>query len=132
VKEKVLGISEEEFNKFVESVRVKISQADLSINDETRRYWREIREHSYLFDRKEVNLEELKKVKKEEMINLFETVFFKRRKLVEVHVNSLDHIEANDVLKKERLSKESNTKQIVSLEWLKRRVPLYPDFNSQL
>ena len=130
MRDKIKSMSSEEFAQYVESVRVKIAQQDLSIQEESTRYWKEITKHSFLFDRKEISLEQLTKVRHEDLVNLFEEVFYKNRRLFETHVISLNHAVENSELKKERLTKEINTKEVLSPEWIKRRLPLYPDFNS--
>jgi len=130
IRDKIKNLTNEEFAQYVESVRVKIAQQDLSIQEEANRYWKEIAKHTYLFDRKEVSLDELTKVKKEDVITLFEDIFYKNRRLFETHVISLDHAAENSEHKKERLTKEANTKEVPTPEWIKRRLPLYPDFNS--
>lgn len=131
-REKIEKITQEEFEKFVQSVRVKVEQKDLSINEETSRHWREIQRHQYVFNRKEIHLEELKKFKKEDLIDLYVNLFLAKKRVAEVHVISEDHAEDNTKLKQERLAKEETTKVVVSIDWLKRRLPLYPDFHSML
>jgi len=131
MKESVNGLSEEEFQKYVESVRVKVAQKDLSIMQEGSRYWDQIITHRYEFNRKEINLEELKKLKREDFVELFNELFYKSRRLLEVHLVSPNHLEANTTQRNERLEKEKSTKLIKSVEWFKRVLPLYPDFYSQ-
>jgi len=132
MREKIKTLTDEEFAQYVESVRVKALQKDLSIRQEGSRYWYEINTHKYVFDRKEKDLEQLAKVKKEDLLWLFEEIFFRNRKLFETHVVSENHKEENNKLKAERLQKEKSTLQAHSPSWFKRRVPLYPDFNSML
>lgn len=129
---KIKEITQEDFEKFVQSVRVNVEQKDLSIQEECNRYWKEVQRHSYLFNRKDLNLDELKKFKKEDLIELYKRLFLTKKRVVEIHVISEDHVEDNTKLKQERLAKEESTKEIVSIEWLKRRLPLYPDFHSML
>lgn len=130
LKEKVEKLSDEDFNKYVDGVRVGLQQKDLSIYEESTRYWEEIGNHSYLFDRKEKKLEETYKLKKEEAIALFDRIFYKEKKLVELHVLSPNHIEENGKLKEERLTTDKEVKEIRSMESFKRSLPAYPDHYS--
>jgi len=132
MKEKITNISDEEFKKFVESVRVKVAQKDLSILQEGGRYWDQVVNHRYEFDRKENNLEMLNQLKKEDLIELFNSLFFTNRKLLEVQLVSPNHVEETKTLREERLTKESETKMIQSMEQFKRMLPLYPDFYAYL
>ena len=77
-------------------------------------------------------MEILNTLQKDEFIELFNSIFFKNRKLVETHIVAEDHIQENNLLKKERLDKNPLTYEALSPEWLKRRLPLYPDYNSML
>ena len=53
-REKIKKISDEEFKIFVESVRIKILQKDLSIYQEAYRYLNEINKHRYVFNRSKI------------------------------------------------------------------------------
>jgi len=130
MKEKITNISDEEFKKFVESVRVRVAQKDLSILQEGARYWDQIVNHRYEFNRKETNLETLNQVKKEDLIALFDDIFYSNRRLIEVQLVSPNHVESNKTLREERLANEPDTKMIPSVEQFKRNSRLYPDFYS--
>ena len=132
MKERINQLTDEEFQKHVESIRVKILHKDLSIRQEGSRYWSEITTHRYIFDRKEKDLEQLQLVKKSDVISLFEQIFFNNRKSFETHVISLNHLEENNKLKAERLKSASNVKQAWSPSSFKKRMPLYPDFAASL
>ena len=129
MKEKVSSITEEEFQKYIESVRVKVVQKDLSILQEGGRHWSQIVSHHYEFDRREVNLQELDKLKREDFVSLYEELFYKNRKLLEIHLVSPNHAEENEALKSKRLSEDQSVKEVDSSEHFKRALPLYPDFN---
>ena len=51
MREKVKGISEEEFKTQVEAVMIKVAEKDYNLGSEHSRYWSEISSHKYLFDR---------------------------------------------------------------------------------
>jgi insulysin len=131
MREKIKSLTDEEFAKYVESIRVKILIKDLSIRQEGSRYWNEICTHKYIFDRKEKDLEQLNLIKKEDLIWIFEEMFYNNRKLFETHMVSQNHVEENEKLKTQRLQ-EKSTLQALSPAWFKRRMPLHPDFASML
>jgi len=131
MREKIKTLTDEEFSKYVESIRVKILTKDLSIRQEGSRYWNEILTHKYVFDRKEKDLEQLNLIKKEDLVWLFEEMFYRNRKLFETHMVSQNHAEENQKLKVARLQ-EKNTLEALSPAWFKRRMPLHPDFASML
>ena len=131
-KEKINEISDEEFNKHVESVRASITEKDLSIVQEGERYWREVRTHKYLWNRREIQLEKLNTLTKEDMKDLFNKIFFSECKKLEIHVVSQTHIEENEKIRAERLANEKNLKAAYSPDELVRRLSLYPDFYSHL
>ena len=54
-RDKIKNITEEEFKTFVQSVRIKIMQKDLSIYEEAYRYLNEINKHKYVFDRSKLS-----------------------------------------------------------------------------
>jgi insulysin len=51
MKEKVLGLTEEEFKTQVEAVSIKVAEKDYNIYLEHARYWSEIVSHKYLYER---------------------------------------------------------------------------------
>lgn len=77
-------------------------------------------------------IETIKKLNKDQMIEIFEEIFYKNRRLLETHVVSNVHEEQNAKLKKERFEKEKLLKEATSIEYFKRRLPLYPDYQSML
>jgi len=131
-KEKINEISDEEFNKHVESVRSSITEKDLSIVQEGERYWKEIRTHKYIWNRKEIQLQKLNTLTKEDLKGLFNQVFFDDCKKLEIHVVSQTHIEENQKIRGERLAIEKKLQAVYSPDELVRKLPLYPDFQSHL
>jgi len=131
-KEKVEAITDEEFTKHVESIKASMQEKDLSIVQEGERYWAEIVTHKYLWNRREIQIKLLDTLKKEQLIELYNTIFFTQRKLLEVHITSQNHIEENEKIRAERVQNEKNFIAVYSPEELRRRLPLYPDFFSPL
>ena len=78
----------------------------------------------------EHNSKVLDTLNKEELVKLFEVIFFEERKLFETHIVSEKFLEENEKLKKERTEKNDNIVQCTSLEALKKKLPLYPDYFS--
>jgi secreted Zn-dependent insulinase-like peptidase len=65
--EKMQDLSDEEFNSNVNAVMVNVSEKDLSQSEVFRRFWNEIDDHTYLFDRQQRNVDMLPKIKKEDL-----------------------------------------------------------------
>eukprot|EP01017_Pseudomicrothorax_dubius_P007824 TRINITY_DN12497_c0_g2_i2.p1 TRINITY_DN12497_c0_g2~~TRINITY_DN12497_c0_g2_i2.p1 ORF type:complete len:496 (-),score=139.25 TRINITY_DN12497_c0_g2_i2:38-1525(-) len=78
-RKEVASLAETEFQKYIESVAVDISQRDLSISEEADRYWKEVREHQYVFNRKDVLVKALKALTIPDFIAFFEEVLFTNR-----------------------------------------------------
>ena len=77
-------------------------------------------------------MENLDRLNKQDIIDLYEDLFFEHVKLVETHVIAEKHFEENSKLKADRIKNFKNVHVVSSPEWFKRRLPLYPDYNSML
>ena len=97
----MLNISEEDFKQQVEAVLVQIAEKDNNLQQLNSRFWNEIAEHKYLFDRQEKEIEVLKSLKKEEFIAHFERLFFSEHtKRFDLELNSEKHVEKQAEWKK--------------------------------
>ena len=72
----------------------------------------------------------LDSLNKEELIKLFEVIFYEQKKLFETHIVSEKFLEENEKSKKERKEKSNNIIECTSIEAFKRKLPLYPDYFS--
>ncbi len=131
-KEKIEAITDEEFQKYVESVRASLLEKELSVLQEAERYWSEILTHKYLWERKEIQLRLLETLKKEQLIDLYNKIFFTQRKQLEFHIVSQNHIAENEQIRAEREKTEKKFYAVYSPEELRKRFSLYPDFFSPL
>jgi len=51
LKEKVQNLSDEEYNKYIESVKTEYLQKPLQLIEEAERHWEEIKTQQYFFNR---------------------------------------------------------------------------------
>jgi insulysin len=130
MRKKVEELTDEEFKKFADSVKIKILEKDFNIVQETERYWREVRTNRFLFDRKEASAKEIDDLKKDELKALFEEVFYKESKHFECHVVSENQVEENNKAKADVAPTDKVVRECDSIYTLKRRMPLYPDYYS--
>ena len=77
-------------------------------------------------------MENLDRLTKEELIDLYDELFFNKMKLLETHVVAEKDFEENNKVKEERIKNFKNVHVVPTPEWFKRRLPLYPDYNSML
>jgi len=125
-------MTNEQFEQFKVSVIVNITKKFLSISEEASHYWHEIEVHQYQFDRKRQQLEAINSITKEDFINYCRSVFFYNAKVLEMHAISKTHALENEKIKMERVNVQPNIRFILSPEWFKKRMPLYPDFHALL
>ncbi len=131
-KPKIFGITDEDFDKYRKSLILKIMENDYTLKDEASRHWNEIIKHKYTFDRRNREKELLEQLKKEDFLTFVDNLLYSRQKILESHFVSSKTREENEKLRLERLSTDSSLKQALSVDWFKRRMPLYPDYYSQL
>ena len=130
MRERMKKITDEEFNTCRNSVIASLKQKNFSLYEESSRYGYEITRNSMLFDRREKSLKEILVIKKEQLIALFEDIFYASKRLVEVHLTSQQHKEENKILEEKALKNEKGLTRVVTPEWFKEQVCLYPDYCS--
>ena len=130
MREKIKKMTDEEFKTYQNSVLASLKQKDFTIYAETAYYSSEIIRNSMMFDRRERSIEMIVLLKKEQLITLFEELFYTRRRLLEVHLTSQQHKEENKVLEEKALNTEKDLTKISTPEWFKKQVSLYPDYGS--
>ena len=128
MKGKIAELSDEEYGKYKESVRVTIKKADLSIYKEAARYWEEIESHELQFDRKEQELAVLDQIKKQEIVDLYnKTIGESSRRCLEIHAISQVHDEANTDMRAERLGGTQGVVIAPQRKVFQNNSELYPD-----
>jgi len=98
--EKFRSQTEEEFQKQVNGLLVKVSEKDYHPGKVFSRHLQEISSHKYIFDRQQREIEALKSIKKEELADYFDDLFFKKSKRVEVVMDPDARKEANEEQRK--------------------------------
>jgi len=77
-------------------------------------------------------LAELDHVTKEEFIKMFDHLFFENRKKFEMYFISKNHSEEHNKLKEERLSSDKHFIFAKNYDFLKAKLPLFPDFYAKV
>ena len=124
-------MSEEEFENYKSSLIISKSQKPKTLKEETKIFWNEIIRHSYEFARKEIEIENIPKVTLGEFQAFFNKVFITNPKKFETHVINPSSKEATEKLAEER-ARQGEVKIVPSIEWFKKRMPLYPDYHAHL
>ncbi|CAD8060229.1 unnamed protein product [Paramecium primaurelia] len=125
---KTFGIDDltrEQFEEYKQSIRVSLLEKDFSLGREVGRFWGEIQRHQNLFDRREQALSLLDNIDIKEVKNYYKQYLIEHPHQIEIHVVSPSHKQEQDSLPNTGLMS-------TSVEWIKRRVPLYPDMYSLL
>ena len=104
-REKIKELTDKEFQKLAAAVEVQNTKKFLNLTEQVSFYWTKINDRTYDFDSKKKLPRLIKGIKKQEVIDLYEEIFFKRRKVVEFHVISEAHSEENSKLQQERKDK---------------------------
>jgi insulysin len=82
---KIIKMTNNEFNKYVNSV-IEIEQMkNINLYEEFHYNLNEINTNQYVFDRKKINIKHLKKIKKNDIINLFNKII-KKQNNINIHL----------------------------------------------
>jgi len=65
-------LTEDEFKNFVNSIAAELLEADKTLGQETNRYWREISNECYVFDRAQREVNELQKLTQQDLLDFFD------------------------------------------------------------
>lgn len=128
-------LDDETFNSHIKSLISEKKKKDTSLEEETMRNFNEIKKRDYTFDIKELAIKELEEMKKSEVIETMEKLFFNEKRRLDSMVLSSKHKEEHELLVKEYLEKQktsevSQEKRFVidSISEYKRRNKLHPDY----
>eukprot|EP01022_Parablepharisma_sp_SALTPOND_P008142 TRINITY_DN135276_c2_g1_i1.p1 TRINITY_DN135276_c2_g1~~TRINITY_DN135276_c2_g1_i1.p1 ORF type:complete len:1115 (-),score=53.18 TRINITY_DN135276_c2_g1_i1:2733-5687(-) len=128
---KVKNMTEGEFKQHVESVSIPLRQKPISLAEESVVYWKEISHNEYLFDRDNKLLETLGRLKKEQLVEYFEQLFFTNVKRYDYQLVCNAHLEENEKMKcknKETARAKGNKRiEVVSETQMRELNYLYPD-----
>ena len=124
------NLSDDDFKKYVNAVAVNLKKKDTNLEEELKRNAVEVVEHTYMFDRKKVQLKELNKITKEGLIEFYKNHFIEKIKKIDIEYVAECHKENNNKLMKE--TKIENIRRIPceTIEEFINYNPLFPDFYS--
>lgn len=143
------AIDDETVKRYIHSVLDDILESPSSLADEVKRMWHEVTSHSWLWDRPKLQADAVKEIKKADLLRFYhETVSpisgfegkLPRRLVVEIWGQGADipkvkTVEHSRVLQKAHCESLSDVQYISAdrnqIECFKRRLPLWPDFESR-
>ncbi|OMJ83460.1 hypothetical protein SteCoe_15629 [Stentor coeruleus] len=102
MKTEIEKISDEEFNTLIESCKKKNFKKDISIKDEYNRFKYEVDTAAYCFDRKKKIKGQLKDIKKEDLALVYDKIFFKDNRRLDLEVLAQKMIDEENALIGER------------------------------
>jgi len=129
VKESVQNLSDEEYEKFIDSVKTQYLEKPLTLGEEASKHWEEIKTQQYFFNRWIKYAELLSSIPKSEFQEFVKNILFEATRRFEIHVVSELMKGENEKLKAEVTDKIN---YVPSAEIFKKRMTLYPDFIPQL
>lgn len=128
-RQKIKEFSDEEFTKLKEGLLAKYREDFKSLHEQQKFYWNEISKHQYEFDKKQRAIESIEKLSMEDLKEHFERVFFKDKRICEIHFVSSSKKKENEEglsqLKKEE--KKIPFRVFKSVQRLQRLHMLYPN-----
>ncbi|KAL4472918.1 hypothetical protein ABPG72_007795 [Tetrahymena utriculariae] len=128
MKQTIQDLSEEDFKKFIESIRTQYKQKFLNIYEEAR-YFNDIIEGQLdYFDILDRLIADLDTIQKQDIIDLFNHLFFNEKRLIEIHLVSPNHQEEQSKLLNERKEQDVNLTVTNSYEYTQKLLKLFPSF----
>ena len=118
---------DEQFENFRQAILTSYKQKYFNLGQETDAYLESIQRHTYRFNAKEVGIEKVNAVTKEEFLALFEKIFFQLKKVLEVHFVAHSSKDKNDAHLQERAQSDSSIIRVANEKHLKKLLPAYPD-----
>ena len=88
---RITWMSEADFKSLKQGALAKFRQEFPSIDKQHDFHWDEIQQHSYQFDRKRRVVEALEALRKKDLVDYFERVFFREQKVFEMHLLGASH-----------------------------------------
>jgi secreted Zn-dependent insulinase-like peptidase len=128
------GVDDELFEMHRQSVLTDLKMKDLKLMEEVSRNFSEIKRRDFCFDRRFKQIELVEKIKKEDVVSLYEKIFISEVRRLDVSVLAENHKEENEKFENSVKSKSGveDVKRIKveSTEQFKKSVGLYPDLFS--
>jgi len=130
----ITEISDDKFNTYVSSLTTELKKKDLKLSDEANRNYFQVKNREFIFDIKEVNLELIKTITKQDMITFYLENVIKDFKRLDVEVLCLPHkVENEEIMKANfEFADKNNFKRVkvCSVSDFKKKVPFFEDFMS--
>eukprot|EP01022_Parablepharisma_sp_SALTPOND_P016358 TRINITY_DN2384_c0_g1_i1.p1 TRINITY_DN2384_c0_g1~~TRINITY_DN2384_c0_g1_i1.p1 ORF type:complete len:986 (+),score=115.66 TRINITY_DN2384_c0_g1_i1:102-3059(+) len=131
MKEKINGMTDEEFNMHIQAASVPFKQNCLNLSEECSQFWGELVNGETLFDENEKIVEVLKEIKKPEIIKYFEELFFENVKRYDYELVSETHLKENEAAKyankREALKRGNSRIELKNYEEMRAKNVFYPD-----
>ena len=95
-KDRILNMTDEEFDSYRNSVLAKKKVKDVSLARVASRAWEEIYDQLYMFDRQQKEIDSLETITKEELIAHYKTLFWNECRRINIKVKCKKHEEENE------------------------------------
>ena len=125
------NIDENELKDFINAVEIKLKKPFNNLEEEIKFNGAEIVQHTYIFDRKEIQINELKKVNKENLVKFYKEHFIDNVKKIDIEFVSPIHKEINNKLLNETQIDGIKRISVDSIEKFYAYNSLFPDFYSK-
>ena len=125
------NISENELKDLKNAVEISLKKPYNNLKEEVKFNGAEIVQHTYMFDRKEIQFNELKKVNKENLYNFYKEHFIDNVQKVDIEFVAPIHKESNDKILNETQIEGIKRISVDSIEKFYAYNSLFPDFYSK-
>ena len=132
LREELNQVDKESFKEIIDGLISERKQKFSNIFSKANFHVSEISQHTYKFNKKEEEIEELEKLKLEDCVKLFDKIFYIDRKRLEVHLCNQDSCSQNLQEIKQRIEEKKDMKIVENIGLLKSRMSLYPDHFAKL
>ena len=125
------NISENELKEFINAVEITLKKPFINLEEEVKFNGTEVVQHTYMFDKKEIQLNELKKVNKENLIKFYQEHFIDNVKKIDIEFVASIHKESNNKILNETQINGIKRISVDSIEKFYAFNSLFPDFYSK-
>ena len=125
------NISENELKEFINAVEITLKKPFINLEEEVKFNGTEVVQHTYMFDKKEIQLNELKKVNKENLIKFYQEHFIDNVKKIDIEFVASIHKESNNKILNETQIDGIKRISVDSIEKFYAYNSLFPDFYSK-
>lgn len=122
-------MDEDQFEEIIESTLVELTCQDMNINEESDRLWREIATNQLIFNRKEVYEGLADEIEINDVVEAYEQLFFKNKKILELHLICNGKKEETEQARILRLPQEPELQKISKINEFKSSINFHPDYS---